>query len=168
MKKCVILKGLPGSGKSTMAAWLSEIYVKSIIKEFGSPKSWIENCVQYYGSEKVEGWHDKDPKYVAIHSTDQYLYENGEYKWTPAKMGPSHSKNYEAFRKSIDDGIDLVIVDNTNTTRKEYTKYQNYAEKNGYWVSFIVMPHPTIDEAVRRNTHNVPADVIKKMRDRFE
>lgn len=30
------------------------------------------------------------------------------------------------------------------------------------------MPHPTLNEAVARNEHNVPADAIQKMMKRFE
>lgn len=168
-RKCIIMRGVPSSGKSTQAHWLANLYLNSIVKEHVEDiKIWMDNCVQYYGLYAKPSWREKDQKLVAIHSTDQYLYENGVYKWTQAKMGPSHSKNYEAFRESIDTGIPLVMVDNTNTTSREYTKYKNYAEKNGYWVSFVVMPHPTVDEAVKRNAHNVPGDIIKKMIQRFE
>lgn len=159
-RRVIVLRGIPGSGKSTMADWLASTYLAAKCPAFGS--SWMEECVKYYGKNKAE-------PVVAIHSTDQYFMdENGNYNWTQSKVVTNHSKNYEAFRNSIDAGIPLVMVDNTNTTAKEFTKYQNYAEKNGYWVSFMVMPHPPIDDAVQRNQHNVPGDVIRKMRDRFE
>lgn len=178
-KRCIIMRGIVGSGKSTMAEWLAEMFVHAELGKFGSEyHQWREDHVQYYGRlEKYIDYLNEQPivkealpqKLVAIHSTDQYFVDNeGNYNWTQSRVVANHSKNYEAFRNSIDAGIGLVLVDNTNTTSKEFTKYQNYAEKNGYWVSFMVMPHPPIDDAVQRNQHNVPGDVIRKMRDRFE
>jgi tRNA uridine 5-carbamoylmethylation protein Kti12 len=144
------MRGVPGSGKSTAAKFLGNIYAEG---------RWVSPYV---------GVSESGEEIVHIHSTDSYFMVDGVYKYNPALIGKNHSKNYKAFRDSVDLGIPLVIVDNTNTTRREWNKYQNYAEGAGYWVSFHVMPHPTVSEAKERNTHNVPGDVIKKMIQRFE
>lgn len=177
--KVILMRGIPGSGKSTAARFLA--------KAEGHDKCefWKFDSVLYYGqpalSLKVEqlskagqevsisdsDYPHESEIYCAIHSTDEYFMVGDEYKYMPAKIGLYHSKNYKAFRESIIQKIPLVIVDNTNTTQSEYAKYQNYAVDMDYQVSFHVLPHPTVDEAVSRNKHGVPRDVIEKMRKRF-
>ncbi len=162
--RCVILRGIPGSGKSSMADFLASAFVSSYLfdnKIDQTNRNWKEDHTKYFGYNEI--------KLVSIHSTDEYFVnEKGVYKWEQSKIVSNHAKNYQSFRNSVESEIPLVIVDNTNTTAKEFTKYKNLAESYGYWVSFIVMPHPTIDEAVKRNKHHVPSDSIKKMVQRFE
>jgi len=170
--RTIIMRGVPGSGKSSAARWIANP-TKQLV-------CWIDECVTYFGSPVEYGSEEylsgktflKDGIYYlihsAIHSTDEYFMVNGEYKFNQSKIGRNHSKNYKAFRQSIDHEIPLVIVDNTNTTRREWAKYENYAKPEGYWVSYHVMPHPTISEAKERNQHDVPGEVIKKMIQRFE
>lgn len=178
IKRCVICRGIPGSGKSTMARWMAA--------HSGQGEFWKTDSVLYYGkpslalkvellsktgdSVEISGtdYPHKTQIESAIHSTDEYFMVDGVYKYNPSKIGLYHGKNYKAFRDSVDAGIPVVIVDNTNTTEAEYAKYRNYAEDMGYWVSYIVMPHPTLNEALSRNEHNVPADAIQKMIKRFE
>ena len=175
------MRGVPGSGKSSSARWVASL------NGVGCDQFWKENCITYFGRPSLswivqdlakrglssdhisadEYGHEHNVK-AAIHSTDEYFMVGDEYRFNPTKLGLYHNKNYKAFRKSIDKEVPLVIVDNTNSTRREWCKYQNYAEDEGYWVSFHVMPHPTLADAVARNSHNVPADVIKKMIKRFE
>lgn len=155
LKRVFIMRGVPGSGKSTAAKWLAD--------PSGIYESWIEDSVTYYGSKGEEIY-----IHSAIHSTDEYFMVGGEYKFNASKIGINHNKNYKAFRDSIDSELPVVIVDNTNTTRSEWSKYEEYAKSSGYWVSYHVMPHPSLDEASERNQHNVPKDVINKMIKRFE
>ena len=126
-KFCFIMRGLPGSGKSTVAK-----------------KLWGEDGV--------------------IHSTDDYfLNENGEYVFDGSKIKYNHKKNFEAFWQSIDEGVEKVIVDNTNTQRFEYEKYQEYAQEHGYAVSFVTLPLIPASVAAERNQHGVPKEAIERM-----
>lgn len=176
--KVIIMRGIPGSGKSTMARWLAS--------HSGQGEFWLTDCVLYYGkpslalkvellSKAGESIDINESDYphetqimAAIHSTDEYFMVDGVYKYNPSKIGLNHSKNYKAFRESVDAGIPIVIVDNTNTTEAEYAKYRNYGKDAGCWITYVVLPHPPVAEAVARNEHGVPADVIKKMISRFE
>lgn len=56
VKLCIIMRGVPGSGKSTVAQLLTN-------KDF-------------------------------IHSTDDYSYVNGVYKFNPMKLQENHEKNF--------------------------------------------------------------------------
>ncbi len=155
-KRVLIARGVPGAGKSTLVHWIAQLAAGL------ESKSWIQDSVTYYG---FPGFQID----VAIHSTDQYFVnEQGEYHYNASKIGLNHSKNYKAFKESLERGIPLVIVDNTNTTSSEFDKYRKHAESLGYWVTFMVQPHPTVGEAAERNVHQVPSDVIKKMINRFE
>jgi tRNA uridine 5-carbamoylmethylation protein Kti12 len=162
VKRVIIMRGVPGSGKSTAARMLAsggregEFWLEDKVTYFGSP--------EHFGDEHIEA-----ERLTAIHSTDQYFVNKaGEYRFSPKRLWPNHNANYKAFRNSVDDDIPLVIVDNTNTQRKEWKKYQDYAEDAGYWVSFHVMPHPSPKVAAARNTHGVPLDKIEQMIARFE
>lgn len=153
--RVVVMRGIPGSGKSTTAKWLASLM------NGGEGSFVIKDCVSCFqdASGKI---------HAAIHSTDEYFMTDGVYKYNPANIGKFHTRNFQAFKDSLEGGIPLVIVDNTNTTRKEYQKYITVAEAAGYLVSLMVLPHPSLGIAAKRNTHNVPSDVIKKMLDRWE
>jgi NEDD4-binding protein 2 len=132
MKLAFVLRGLPGSGKSTVARRLA-------------------------GEDGV------------IHSTDNYRYnQQGEYVFDPEKTFAQHQENFEAFGQSLRQGIEVVVCDNTNTTRSEYERYVKAAQKAGYLVSIVVLPHPSIEEALKRNGHGVPREIIEAMLKRWE
>ena len=178
-KRVIIMRGVPGSGKSTTARWLAEIC--------GGPtcEFWNENCVLKYGNPSLYvkaaqsalmGMQVSDLNHpheslvaAAIHSTDNYFIEpNGNYVFNASMLFVNHSKNFNAFVNSLQKEVPLVIVDNTNTTEKEYKGYVECAHAHGYLVSFHVMPHPTPEEAFMRNNHGVPLETIKAMITRFQ
>lgn len=153
-KYCIVMRGIPGSGKSTTAKWIASLS--------GNGSFWTKDHVLYYGIES------ENKVCSAIHSTDEYFVTDGVYKYNMANIGKFHTRNFYAFKESMDRNIPLLIVDNTNTTRKEYQKYITVAEEAGYLVSLMVMPHPSLGIAAKRNVHNVPSDVIQKMLARWE
>ena len=103
-----------------------------------------------------------------IHSTDTYFYVNGKYVFDPHKLTEYHDKNYEAFCDSLSQGISPVICDNTNSRRSDFVRYADCAQKMGYTVKEIILPHPDVDEATKRNIHAVPASTIQKMIEQWE
>ena len=103
-----------------------------------------------------------------IHSTDDLFLVEGVYKFDPKSLGKHHEANYNAFKKSILSGISPVILDNTNTQKWEYEKYQKLAEEMGYEVEIVKVPHIDPVLASKRNTHGVPEDAIRRMLARWE
>lgn len=125
-RRAFIMRGVPGSGKSTVA--------KTLVGEKGK-----------------------------IHSTDEYFYQDGIYRFEPRKLSEYHDRNFLAFEMSLAAGIDTVICDNTNIVKQWYYRYVCAANKYGYMVAFIVMPHPDPKIAAARNAHNVPEHIIRRM-----
>ena len=132
MKIVFILRGLPGSGKSTFA----------------------EHLV-------VDGG--------VIHSTDDFFVsEDGEYCFDPDRLNEFHSLNFLQFKNSLKSGVPFVVVDNTNSRRREWIHYLLTAESFGYTVMILNMPHPDPEVAAKRNIHGVPAEAIRAMLSRWE
>jgi hypothetical protein len=90
-----IMRGLPGSGKSTRAAEIA-----AAARAAAATTSSSSSSVQA----------------VAIHSTDSYFVDplTGVYDFNPELLSVNHQKNLEAFCVSLAAGVGTVIVDNTN------------------------------------------------------
>ncbi len=126
MKIVYIMRGVPGSGKSTVA--------HELIKDGG-----------------------------VVHSTDDYRYIDGKYHFDPTKSQECHDLNYQAFCSSLEQGVSVVICDNTNIKRWHFKRYIEAAEKAGYLVAVVTMPHPDPQVATQRTIHDVPAPAIEIM-----
>lgn len=99
-----------------------------------------------------------------IHSTDDFFIgADGQYRFKPEELEGNHRKNFEAFCRSLDEGVPVVVCDNTNVRCWQFEPYVRAAREKGYLVAIVNMPHPTVEEAVRRNKHGVPAGTIQKM-----
>lgn len=154
-KTLVIMRGLPGSGKSTVAQSMAAGHI-----EMGGQT-------------------------VAICSTDSFfLNQDGEYVFDASKLGKHHGMNQYKANRYMFMGTEAVIIDNTNTTHKEMAPYKEMARDHDYEVVEMLVgkenlfpeledasPHAYadyIDICVRRNTHGVPKEAIERMARRFE
>ena len=126
-----ILRGVPGSGKSSFA--------KGLVANGG-----------------------------VIHSTDDFFCKDGDYSFDPDRLGEFHTWNFLRFKTSLRNGIPVVVLDNTNSQKREWIHYAMTARSFGYYVVIISMPHPDPEIAARRNVHRVPEDCIRKMLERWE
>lgn len=153
VKFCFIMRGIPGSFKSTIGEFIASKggYLETSI---------VDNAFYYSDPETKE-------VISARHNTDQYHMVNGEYKFSMMNVGKFHSRNYKAFRKSCEDGIPIVVCDNTNTTTKEFKKYADTARHQGYIVYTCLMDVPSLETFFSRNTHDVPMETINKVRKRL-
>jgi len=138
-KELVIMRGIPGAGKSTKAKTL------------------------------VEGGR--------IHSTDALIEESHDYKQFFSEMISSgsfvnlsrmHSKNLQNAKKSIDEGVSPVIIDNTHIRANEAKAYVKYALEAGYDDANIRIVDVgtgglTAEQLANRNTHGVPLKKIEEM-----
>jgi hypothetical protein len=92
-----IMRGLPGSGKSTRAAQIAaEARAAAAASNSSSSSSSVEP--------------------VAIHSTDSYFIDptTGVYTFDFERLSTNHECNFNAFCASLQSGVGTIIVDNTN------------------------------------------------------
>ncbi len=137
-RRVVILRGEPGSGKTTEARRLER---------------------------RARIFYDR----VAIHSTNDYFERAGRFD--PQRLGEFHERNFKAFVRSLQGGVELVIVDNCNSQRWEYERYIEAARARGYSVTFIVMPPLPVAELAwrtQKNGHCVPEHTIRNIIARWE
>ena len=106
-----------------------------------------------------------------VFSTDDFHMIDGKYVFNLAKSGEYHKQNQERVRLAMSNGLSPIVVDNTNTQIWEMKPYANFAKEYGYTLE-IASPNTSwrfdIDELFKRNTHNVPREVIAKMLERLQ
>lgn len=135
-----ILRGLPGSGKSFLC--------KQLCEDAEHQKLSCKVC-----------------------SADSFFVSsNGSYNWKPSLLGKAHEECRANFADALMKNVDVIIVDNTNTTIKEMKFYVEWALNAKYDVQFV---EPTtswkfnVAECAKRNIHGVPLEAIQRMLDRY-
>ena len=130
-----IVRGVPGSGKSTFA-------------------------------EKLVG-HD-----FLVCEADKYFVdkETGEYKFDFSKIKEAHKFCQDLVETYMKDSLvnnqfyREIAVSNTFTQEWEMEHYFELAKKSGYTVITLVVEN----RHGGKNLHNVPDEIIEKMKQRFK
>ncbi len=92
------------------------------------------------------------------------------YNWNRDKLRFAHAWCRETFENALKEGIENVFVDNTNVTLREIRPYVTLAEAYGYDIEIVEPNTPwafDVDELVRRNIHHVPREGIERMLSRW-
>lgn len=109
MKTFILIRGVPGSGKSTVAKALH--------------LAWGETHTVAGPFEADDGMVDGD----------------GNYKFNPKILGLCHAACLFDVRRAMNEGVNVVIQSNTNTKKWEYKKYLDAANEFGYAVQIITV-----------------------------
>ena len=139
MKQLFLLRGLPGSVKSTLAKSLAS----------GS-RCGMAEADQYFTDMK--GNYNFDAS--KLKQAHQWCQDQVNNMMSNRHMLPSH----------LNESLDTIIVSNTFTQEWEMKPYYELAEKYGYVVFSLVVEnrHGGVNE------HGVPDETLEKMRNRFE
>lgn len=138
-QELIIMRGIPGSGKSTKA--------KTLVGE------------------------------GVIHSTDGLIEANNDYRDFFKTMNESgnfkplsqmHSLNLTKAKKSMEEGVSPIIIDNTNIKATEAKAYVKHALSLGFSDKNIRIVDVgdgglTAEGLAKRNTHGVPLVKIESM-----
>lgn len=136
----VIMRGLPGSGKSFLAKKMAETYTYESKAIFSTDNYFMVNGKYIFNPDLLGIFHKKNLKAVS-----EYL-------------------------KATVPGYATAIVDNTNTTWKEIKPYCQVARETNHSICFVEPDTPwkyDLDELVKRNSHGVPRESIARMLERF-
>lgn len=150
-KTLFIMRGLPGSGKSSIA--------ESLVGG-GCQHSTVKDFRFLFGREGV------------ICTTDSYFYDDwspdGSYLFDPTKIALNHKMNQGAVQFAMDQGVPAIVVDNTNVQQWETDAYVKLAHQNGYKIVVVEVPHSDLQACADRNSHNVPPEIITNMNRKWE
>jgi predicted kinase len=140
IKKIIILRGIPGSGKSFWAyqKWVTEGLIGNV-------------C-------------------VICCADDFFVDKQGVYIFDSSKLGSAHNRCLRKFAKCLvqnQENEGLLIVSNTNTTTQEMLPYVKLAQ--AFEVPFEVITincDPAL--AAVRNSHGVPTHKVYEMDKRLK
>jgi len=139
MKQVIIVRGIPGSGKSTL--------VKN-----DYPDAVICSADNYF--EEV----------AALHNS---TYRKEFKPWLVGKAH-QHCW-YQFIHALCVMEEETIVVDNTNIHEWEYDNYSFLAKLNGYSVEVVSIPMTETAEVYHeRNTHGVPLEVIQRMMNEYK
>lgn len=141
----IIMRGLPGSGKSY---WVSE---------------FIASQPEEVRSRALSS---------GYFSTDNYFYRDGQYQFDARRLSEFHQRNLTGFIQALSECEPLVICDNTNMAKWESLAYEAAARSLGYQVRFVLIGSPENREhqvlCAKRNCHSVPLAQIERMAKQFD
>lgn len=109
MKTLILLRGLPGAGKSTLAGYFS----------------WLTQ--------------DGENTDMSTHAADDYMLTNGTYQFDSTKLEECHVNCQNAVEKDMVSDVPLIVVHNTLTTEKEIEPYYYFAQRYGYRVHSLIV-----------------------------
>jgi len=138
MKQVIIMRGPPGSGKSTLTL--------EIEAEYGMP-AVICSADHFFYFDKSH-----DPI---------------NYKFNPKLLGRAYDKCREDFKEALATNEALVIVDNTNIKLRDFQWYIKFAIDSGYNVTVHSITGCSAQECHKANVHGVPIEAIQRMIDNF-
>lgn len=109
-KQLIIIRGLPGTGKSTLA-------------------QKIIDSLKYSNVDR----------YIHAEADMFFVGDDGVYRFDPSKLDLAHISCQLSVNDGMENGIDCIIVSNTFTTADEIQPYLDLAEEYGYAVKVIRM-----------------------------
>ncbi|KAG6613115.1 TKL/TKL-CCIN protein kinase [Phytophthora cinnamomi] len=142
----VILRGIPGSGKSTLRR-----EIEAICRHGGVA---FTACSADFFFETPRGYVFDARKLGAAHSKCRGDFTRAVHGEIPRNQGAGKQRRPHQH---------VVLVDNTSTQRWEYEPYEDIARSSGCRVHIVEMKCPNVLTAYRmgqRNSHGVPPDKV--------
>ncbi|CAI9112273.1 OLC1v1012694C2 [Oldenlandia corymbosa var. corymbosa] len=161
----VILRGLPGSGKSHMAKMLRDLEVEN-----GGSVPRIHSIDDYFMTEVEKVQESEAPKTSGtVRGKKAVTKKVMEYCYEPEMEEAYRSSMLKAFKKTLDDGgFNFVIVDDRNLRVADFAQFWATAKRAGYEVYLLEAAYKDPAGCAARNVHGFILDDIRKMADLWE
>lgn len=140
-KVMVLMRGLPGSGKSSLAI------------------NFLHHCLGSVNRDEF------------IFSTDDYFHNSGQYVYAPSKLEEAHGWNQRRCFANMKRGVSPIIIDNTNLKMWEMKVYCVMGVKFGYIIEILEPTTPWAlqpDILSTKNSHGVDKRKIREMMERYQ
>lgn len=83
-------------------------------------------------------------------------------------MAAAYKDCFERFKTEISKDTPLIVVHNPNIKTYHYYHYLDYAQRMGYIVSVVTLPHNTYSDKELSDKSGVELNFIRQMRRQFE
>ncbi|XP_020250187.1 uncharacterized protein LOC109827589 [Asparagus officinalis] len=161
----VILRGLPGSGKSYLAKALRDLEVES-----GGSAPRIHAMDDYFmiEVEKVEE-NEGSKSSGSSRGKKQTTKKVIEYCYEPEMEEVYRSSMLKAFKKTLDEGnFTFIIVDDRNLRVADFAQFWAVAKRSGYEVYLLEATYKDPTGCAARNVHGFTVHDIQKMAEKWE
>ncbi|XP_026386164.1 uncharacterized protein LOC113281591 isoform X1 [Papaver somniferum] len=154
----IILRGLPGSGKSYLAKMLRDLEVEN---GGGAPR--IHSMDDYFMNE-VEKVDEREESKTAKGRRKTVTKKVMEYCYEPEMEEAYRASMLKAFRKTLEDGsFTFIIVDDRNLRVADFAQFWATAKRTGYEVYLLEAAYKDPMGCAARNVHGFTSDDIQKM-----
>ena len=97
-----------------------------------------------------------------ICSADDFFVNAYGYQFDVSKLGDAHKWCLQRYLQFLQDGMNPIIVDNTNINVEDVAPYYAVGEAYGYDVEILQLTTPA-EVAIGRNVHGVPDAQVQNM-----
>ncbi|KAJ8753656.1 hypothetical protein K2173_026332 [Erythroxylum novogranatense] len=161
----IILRGLPGSGKSYLAKMMRDLEIEN-----GGSAPRIHSMDDYFMTEveKVEE-SDASKSSGSIRGKKPTKKTVMEYCYEPEMEEAYRDSMLKAFKKTLEEGaFTLVIVDDRNLRVADFAQFWAIGKRSGYEVYISEASYKDPAGCAARNVHGFTLDEIQKMADQWE
>ncbi|XP_076893265.1 uncharacterized protein LOC143545230 [Bidens hawaiensis] len=161
----IILRGLPGSGKSYLAKLLRDIEVEN-----GGEAPRIHSMDEYFMIEVEKAEESELSKSSgSLRSKRHVMKTVMEYCYEPEMEEAYRASMLKAFKKTLDEGVySFIIVDDRNLRVADFAQFWATAKRSGYEVYLVEASYKDPAGCAARNVHNFTLPDIQKMAGQWE
>ncbi|KAK4264232.1 hypothetical protein QN277_025440 [Acacia crassicarpa] len=161
----IVLRGLPGSGKSYLAKMLRDLEVEN-----GGDAPRIHSMDDYFMTE-VEKVDDNDTSKSSSSGRGKkpVMKKVMEYCYEPEMEEAYRSSMLKAFKKNVEEGaFTFIIVDDRNLRVADFAQFWATAKRSGYEVYILEATYKDPAGCAARNVHGFTQEDIEKMAGQWE
>ncbi|XP_018492632.1 uncharacterized protein LOC108862869 isoform X2 [Raphanus sativus] len=160
----IILRGLPGSGKSYLAKLLRDMEVEN-----GGTAPRIHSMDDYFMTEVEKVEESDSTSSSSGRSKRPVVKKVMEYCYEPEMEEAYRSSMLKAFKRTLEDGaFSFVIVDDRNLRVPDFAQFWATAKRSGYEAYILEATYKDPTGCAARNVHGITLDQVQQMAEQWE